>query len=40
MRRLDHTDIVGTIADCKEQGLVVLLDEFDDQSLLQGRDTT
>ena len=40
MGGLNHADIVCTIADSEENGLLILLDEFDDQCLLQRRYTT
>ena len=41
MSGLDHADVVGTVTDGKQEGLLlILLDEFDDQRLLQRRYTT
>lgn len=39
MGRLNHGHIVGTIANGEQDGLVVLFDEFDDERLLERRDT-
>lgn len=37
---LDHADVVGAVANCEQDGLLVLLDEFDDECLLQRGHTT
>ena len=34
---LDHADVVGAVADGQEDGLLVLLDELDDERLLERR---
>lgn len=36
---LDHTDIVGTISDSETHDSKVVLDQANDLSLLQGRDS-
>lgn len=40
VRRLDHGDVVGTVADGQQDCFEISLDELDDQRFLQGRDTT
>lgn len=40
VRSLDHADVVGAVTDCEQNGLLVLLDELDDECLLQRGHTT
>ena len=39
MGRLDHTDVVGAVADSQEECLRVSFDELDDEGLLERRHT-
>lgn len=40
MRGLYHAHVIRTVANSQKDRLLVLLDEFDDKSFLQGRYTT
>lgn len=40
MRGLDHAHVIRTVANSQKDRLLILLDEFDDKSFLQGRYTT
>ena len=40
MSRLNHTDIIRTIANGKQDRFLIFLDKFYYESLLQGRNTT
>lgn len=40
MGSLDHGNIVGTVTDGQQQRLAVMLDQLDNQSFLERRNTT